>query len=493
MRSIFTGKKLGQVQALAELIDTNPFTERRGQLEEQILGEKFTIANAAWSSNSDNPNLTPIKELTSSVLFEMREQLQQCPKPSRSDIKIYREIGISHLFNSVSDTLYYKLNDGWDGSGQVECYDNFAATFKEIFHTSFFPKELLMAVEHIFATCFQTSRAFNSIYENIFGSSKAIIALRSAVWESIFTHKMKRYRESRYRMMKDVTTLITGPSGTGKELVARAIAFSRYIPFSGRKKEFNEPFKNLFHPIHLSALSPTLIESELFGHCKGAFTGALHDRIGRLEACSANGTVFLDEIGEITESIQVKMLRVLQDRSFQKLGENSDRTFAGKIIAATNRDLNREIELGNFRSDFYYRLCSDIITTPALQEQAEDKEQLYKLVLFLAKRVAGEEEAARLSRETIQVIEKSLGKNYNWPGNVRELEQCIRNVFIRGDYKPFRRQGGWLQQINEATLSADELLNLYCRHVYEKTGSYVAAANLTGLDRRTIKSRVEKA
>lgn len=492
MKTIFSGRKLELVRALAEIVDTNPFTARRGELEEIILQDKFVRVDAAWSSNSDNPNQKLLREVTKATLIEFKNELQNSEKLSSDDLILYREIAMSYLFDTVADEFYDLLNQGWDGSGEVKLFDDFNEIYKQLFNVRFFPSLLKHSVDHSFAICFQTSRAFNMIYENIFGSSQSIIKLRSEIWQSIFTHRMRRYRKSSYTVMNDVTTLITGPSGTGKELVARAIAFSRYIPFSTRKKQFVEPFKSLFHPIHLSALSSTLIESELFGHSKGAFTGALTDRIGRLEACSQYGTVFLDEIGEVSEPIQVKMLRVLQERSYQKLGENLDRTFKGKIIAATNRDIQTEIEKGNFRSDFYYRLCSDLIRTPSLREQTEDITQIKHLVLFLAKRVVGLENAKVLARETMKVIEKNLGLDYEWPGNVRELEQCIRNVFIRGDYQPFERQVDWLGKIKKGVLTADQLLNLYCKHIYDKTGSYASAAAVTGLDRRTVKTRLGK-
>src|SRR5262249_24983322 len=153
--------------------------------------------------------------------------------------------------------------------------------------------------------------------------------------------------------MRDIPTLITGPSGTGKERVAEAIGRSLYIPFDGKKEEFKIAFPNAkkkvdafdflkgFLPVNLAALPPTLIESELFGTVKGAFNDAI-DRVGRLEECPEHGAVFLDEIGELSPEIQVKLLRVLQTRRFQRVGENEDKLFLGKIIAATNRDLLAE-------------------------------------------------------------------------------------------------------------------------------------------------------
>src|SRR5262249_1299779 len=150
-----------------------------------------------------------------------------------------------------------------------------------------------------FACFFQLRRAFHHIIESIIGSSLAAARLRAAVWQSIFTHDMRRYRRTLYNRLSDFTTLIRGPSGTGKRLVALAIGLARYIPFERKRVTFAEDFAGSFYAINLSAPPATLIESELFGHRRGAFTGALQDRRGWLEVCPSLGTVFLDEIGDL--------------------------------------------------------------------------------------------------------------------------------------------------------------------------------------------------
>ena len=183
-------------------------------------------------------------------------------------------------------------------------------------------------------------------------------------------------------------------------------------------------------------MSPTLIESELFGHKRGAFTGALGDRTGWFETCPATGTVFLDEIGDLDAAVQVKLLRVLQSRRFERVGDTRSHTFKGKIIAATNRDLAQRMADGACREDFYYRLCSDIITTPSLSKQLMQRPaELHDLVLHIAHQLVGDE-AQKLADEVVQWIDAHLGVDYPWPGNVRELEQCVRNVLIRHEYHP---------------------------------------------------------
>lgn len=335
-----------------------------------------------------------------------------------------------------------------------------------------------------------------------------VAQLRAAVWQSVFTCDLAAYRATFFDRLADVPTLITGESGTGKELVARAVAFSRYIPFEAAKEQFVMGPAALFLPLNLSALVPTLIESELFGHRRGAFTGALEDRVGWLEHCPARGSVFLDEIGELDGQIQVKLLRVLQSRTFQRLGETQSRSFAGKIIVATNRDLAAEMQAQRFRTDLYYRLCADMITTPALAEQlqgaADPAGELRFLVRFVAQRVAGSAMAEPLTDRVVAYVRDHVGLDYAWPGNFRELEQCVRNILIRRVYRPALSAPATTESttatpaqrlalgISREALTADQVIDAYAALVYASTGSYGAAARKLGLDRRTIKSRVDR-
>jgi DNA-binding NtrC family response regulator len=191
---------------------------------------------------------------------------------------------------------------------------------------------------------------------------------------------------------------------------------------------------------------------------------------------------------------------VLQTRTFQRLGETRDRTFHGKLVAATNRDLAREMRTGRFRADLYYRLCSDLILTPSLREQLQDAPgELRTLLRALAARIAGDEEAEAVADEAERWIAARLGPEYPWPGNVRELEQCVRNVLVRGEYRPpdlpappDARQA-LVEALLAGDLTADELLRRYCTLVYSRTGSYVETARRLGLDRRTVRERIDPA
>ncbi len=207
------------------------------------------------------------------------------------------------------------------------------------------------------------------------------------------------------------SVLITGESGTGKELVADAI-----VNFSDRK---NKPFVK----VHCAALNENLLESELFGHVKGAFTGAVADRKGRFEQADG-GTVFLDEIGEINQSTQIKLLRVLQEHEFEKVGGEKTIKTDVRIIAATNRNLEEEIKAGRFREDLYYRLNVVRLEVPPLRDRKDDIALLSTHFLNLF----NEE-----NRKSITGFTSAASKalySYDWPGNIRELRNCIESAVV---------------------------------------------------------------
>jgi len=459
--------------AIGSLVYENPFLPSRMEIERAILGDAFVADTSVWSrdvQHESRPNLGAIAARAEALLMQ---------RWSSRDQSLHEDVATYVLYDRYSEKLL-----GVDGRERVAFYDDFARDAHELLDE---PPDL----PHLFACFYQVRRAFLHTFTHLVGTSMRAAQLRADVWCSIFTRDLRRYRRSLFARMNDVTTLIIGPTGTGKELVARAIALSRYIPFDERTRRFAAAPSTLFAGLNLSAMSPSLIESELFGHRKGAFTGALADREGWLEGCSAHGTVFLDEVGELDPSIQVKLLRALQTRTFQRLGDATTRHFAGKIVAATNRDLAAASTAGEFRRDFYYRLCSDVITTPSLREQLDDNaSELRHLVMHVATSVAGEAEADEITEDVLNVINRKLGPAYPWNGNFRELEQCVRSVVVRGDYAPSMITPQKTSAI-DGTMSEEELLRWYTNLVYQQCGSYQEAARRLGIDRRTARSRIK--
>jgi len=208
--------------------------------------------------------------------------------------------------------------------------------------------------------------------------------------------------------------------------------------------------------------------------------------------------VFLDELGDLDMAIQVKLLRVIETRTFHPVGDTASLRFQGKLIAATNRDLGAGIRQGRFREDLYYRLCSDQISTPSLRQQlADSPHMLRELVVYMARKVAGAE-AEEFAAEAVKWVEQNLGPDYAWPGNYRELEQCVRNVLIRHDYKPSIQavqvpEDLLAHDFRSGKLTADALLCRYCALMYSQTGSYEETARRLKLDRRTVKAKVDLA
>ncbi len=494
------------VEAIAALATGNPFLPERVEHERVALGGEFTPVTAVWHEGADldaaNPNVVRIGALVEKLAPELRNRLAAGAAASREELQAYEGLVFYLLYYRTIDAFLGLIQAGQRGrktTGPVEAYDRYRDDARHFLEPGGVRLPLEIDPAHLFAWGYQVRRAFEGTFRGIHGGSMPAARLRAAVWQSVFTHDSQRYGRSLYRRMGEVTTLILGESGTGKELVARAVGMARYIPFDPETRSFKEDFASSFHAVNLSALSPTLIESELFGHRKGAYTGALQDRVGWLESCPAHGTVFLDEIGELDATIQVKLLRVLQSGVFQRVGETAERRFEGKLIAATNRDLPEEIEQGRFRRDLYYRLCADVVRTPTLREQiADSPEELPGLISLLARRIVGEEDADELTSEVVDFVREHLGHGYPWPGNVRELEQCVRNVLIRGSYTPAplpRRapEGELVEQVLAGSLDAEELLRRYCTHVYAQTGSYEEAGRRLGLDRRTVKARLDPA
>jgi Nif-specific regulatory protein len=292
------------------------------------------------------------------------------------------------------------------------------------------------------------------------------------------------YRQIQQVAGSDTTVLIRGESGTGKELVARALHYSSLRA------------KGPFIKVNCAALNENLLESELFGHEKGAFTGAIQSRKGRLEEADG-GTLFLDEIGDFTPAIQVKLLRVLQERQFERVGSNRTLITDARIIAATNRDLEKAVGQEIFRQDLYYRVNVFPIFLPPLRERKDD---ILLLADYFVERYSKKmvKDVRRISTPAINMMVA-----YHWPGNVRELENCIeRAVLLSTDSVIHAHHLPPTLQTSDAsdtigTGSLKERVNLFERDIIVDAikrcnGNFVATARDLGSTVRIIRYKVEE-
>lgn len=281
------------------------------------------------------------------------------------------------------------------------------------------------------------------------------------------------------------TVLITGESGTGKDVLARAIHMNSRVS--------SKPF----HAINVASISEALFESELFGHKKGAFTGAIDNRAGAVET-TAGGTLFLDEIGALSKETQVKLLRLIAERDYSRVGEDKTRRASVRFIAATNEDLLQAVKDGRFREDLYYRLCVLPIELPPLRQRREDIPGLAALFLNRA--------AQRLERPAPRLSQNALSQlmNYDFPGNVRQLENIIERMVILNQqavidnpHLPERASSSNLAEIvfNESPEGidlGDHEKTLIIESLSRSGGNQTKAAKLLGITRSALIYRLEK-
>ncbi len=474
--------------ALKETAFINPFSPKRQELNRKIAGTTGT------------KNLSGDK-LLRNMINSASERMKQIESEKRADLRFYtgedRELmRVALLFDT-----YYRFIDDLEAlikeqtkAGNDPCPVPFSNDVLTLLKQRGFSTEQSL---HYFAFFYQLKRAVFFIDQSLIGQSPSMEELRCHLWNNIFTYNTQWYENFLWNRMEDFSTFILGETGTGKGTVAAAIGRSGYIPFDEKKGCFSESFTSNFISINLSQFHESIIESELFGHKKGAFTGAVENHQGVFARCKPHGAIFLDEIGEISIPVQIKLLKVIQERTFQEVGGHQDLRFHGRVIAATNKPLNELRNQKGFRDDFFYRLCSDVVSVPTLRQQIEEAPDTLKILLSHTLNQITEMPTPDLQKSILSVLEKKLPGDYSWPGNVRELEQAIRRILITNNYTgdarntPTDLQGKLHHGIDEGTLNAQEILSAYCTLLYQHCGTYEEVARKTKLDRRTVKKYVQ--
>jgi PAS domain S-box-containing protein len=378
-------------------------------------------------------------------------------------LKWIRTVG--HPVSSPARELVQFVGSSMDVTARKRSEDDLKAAFEEIkqLKDQLYRENLALRDE--------VDRA--SMFEEIVGTSKPL--------KAVLSHTAKVART-------DATVLITGETGTGKELIARAV------------HKRSERSERAFVSVNCAAFAPTLISSELFGHEKGAFTGAMQRRLGRFELAEG-GTIFLDEVGELPPDTQVALLRVLQEREFERVGGTQPIKVDVRVIAATNRDLNAAVSSGSFRSDLFYRLQVFPIEIPPLRERRDD---IPLLVEYFVDRYTrkSRKNIRHVSQETLELLQ-----SYAWPGNIRELQNVIERSVILCESDIFSIDESWLPQQPQPSVIAklenhtelprrletqeknmiEEALKASRGRVFGPTG---AAAKL-GIPRSTLESKIK--
>ncbi|MBN2318347.1 MAG: sigma-54-dependent Fis family transcriptional regulator [Acidobacteria bacterium] len=472
---------------LSEAATTNPFSDTYQDLQLQIADCDTSVA---WEERPER------------IVARVAEKVRKLEEEGRADINYFRNEDRELLRQALLFDTYHQflpLLDRHIGD-QSKAGDKplpvpfYGEVFTKLCGKGFSPEE----ARFYLAVFYQVRRAFFFIDRSLIGRCESMKKLRRHLWNNVFTNDIRLYERHFWNRMEDFSTMLLGETGTGKGAAAAAIGQSGFIPFDEKRGAFVESFTGGYTALNLSQFPETLIESELFGHRKGAFTGAVEAHEGIFARCSAYGSIFLDEIGDVGEPIQIKLLHVLQDRNFTPVGSHEKRRFRGRIIAATNRFLNDLRAGGQFRDDFFYRLCSDIIVVPSLKQRIrEDPAEMDDLLSLIVHRISGETSSDILNMVRRRITD-SPGEEYSWPGNVRELEQAVRRILLTGAYHGDAQVAASDLQsrlhigIDEGNLDAEALLSGYCELLYERHGTYEEVARRTKLDRRTAKANIQK-
>ncbi len=481
-----TGKERNFFSLVSRTAFTNPFSDERKHLDLEIAA-----LPPEASSGKDRER----------VIQTVSREMEPFERQGRANIKLFSGDDHELVKYSLLLHIYYSHSQAFDNfiSDQARAGDtplkvSFAGNVFETFIRYGFSAG---EARRYFAVFYQMRRAFFFIERVHVGTSPCMSKLRLSLWSNVFTYDIGLYEKYLWYRMEAFSTLLLGETGTGKGTAAAAIGRSGFIPFNEKTQCFEDSFTRSFISLNLSQFSESLIESELFGHKKGAFTGAMDTHKGILEQCGQYSSIFLDEIGETSIPVQIKLLQVLQERIYSPVGSHQKKRFQGRVIAATNRDINELRSQGHFRDDFFYRLCSDMITVPLLRQRLdEDPNELDALLSYVVERMVGKPSPELVGLVT-DVISKDLGDHYLWPGNVRELEQCVRGVLLKrgysGDERDTAPEGktSLIQEIETGTMDAQQLLSQYCTMLYNRFGTYEEVARRANLDRRTVKKYIQ--
>jgi DNA-binding NtrC family response regulator len=520
----------------AALFTTSPFEERWLAILKRILGPAYqeTGRVLALVDQAPLPNLPRVIDLLRPMHAGVRARLKAGASATAAELSAYVAVGLL-LLNYGFDAELQEVAD--TGVTPPDLLARFQANHRAMFALPGLSLDVPPAKVAL-EVCYQVRRAFHILHTTLRGISPEAGKLRARVWNACFPGgDLLAYARGGHARRTGVHTLILGDTGTGKELVARALAYARHLPYSEADQRFTGRATEGFHVVNTSGLAVNLVDSLLFGHKKGAFTGADRDMPGVLAKCAAGEVLFLDEFGDLPPEVQVKLLRVIEQRKYTPVGATEERALGGTLVFAAQPALFRG---GGFRRDMRHRLHEHVVRLPSLRARIDsDPAELPFLVQLFAREVAGPADAEGLVAAVLRIAEGRL-RSYPWSGNVRELRGCVSNVHEQREYEPpsgyapppslplrapsvapaapvasvppvasvapvppaasvppvasvrSARSAELARAVTEGTMSLAELRDRYIVHVFGLMGrSYKETAKRLEIDWRTVRAAVE--
>ncbi len=410
--------RMAFLRPIARLPFTNPFEPGWRGLVEAARGG----GSAAGASSKV---LAALTEPLAQALAVTAVQLGRGAAATDEERSIYQGAALYGMWADYGPRLQALIDRD---QVAVPFYDEFVGQHRFLFdHAGLSVPE----PAHLLALLYQARRAWFFAATKIRGRSASATKVRAALWRANLSDDLDAYASGLYRRMDEIPVLITGEAGTGKELAAACIGGSRYIPFDAGTRRFATTATGDYHIRNLSETPGELVDSSLFGHKRGSFTGATADMPGCLGMPKQHGSLFLDEIGELPEHVQVKLLRPLQSREYLPIGESRPQKLWGRQIFATHRDLSALCRAGKFRADLLERItCVRIRMPPLRQILAEAPEELDLYVRgFVADKLDDPGQVERWSARVQRSIAKTQ-RGYDWPGNLRELKNYTVNCLL---------------------------------------------------------------
>jgi DNA-binding NtrC family response regulator len=425
---LLTRDRFALFDALARTLTTNPFEPGwDALLEEAAPGFVPGHRAGLWQKGVRDPNLERISNPLAVALLGTAASLEQGVAATPGELAAYTGAAVFSLWDQLGPGFDRLVDD--DGL-HAPFYDTYASH-----HRLFFGKPGLPALEpaRLFGVLYQAHRARRFISSRIWGASPSAAAARADLWRACGFGDLLTYADCLYRHMNEFPVLVTGETGTGKELAAQCVGWSRYIPFDERTKRFVAKHAADYHARNLCEVPRDLVESALFGHKKGAFTGASADATGYFALPGEHGTLFLDEIGELPEHVQVKLLRPLEGREYVPVGDLRTLLVQGRLVFATNRDLEAMAREGRFRADLYERLNGMRVHMPPLRQMlAEAPEDLRRFVQgFVAGKLDAPDRVELWTQRIVGALRTTMA-GHAWPGNTRELRHYVERFVLTG-------------------------------------------------------------